>query len=165
MVYHEGVQGRSSEVTMGRHRTPRLFATAALFAALALVGCSGSITATFEPDGGAYDDTALEDLLNGYDLGDAADVATVDSVGIREDVLIDLRTKGDDAGAVADILTRDFPVETEAVPVLIEAGTYAGTDSWIVLEAWGDDDGNLTHARVWVFDRESGSLLYSASRR
>jgi hypothetical protein len=35
----------------------------------------------------------------------------------------------------------------------------------VIVEAWGEEGGVLEHRRLWVFERDSGDLLFSASRR
>lgn len=137
---------------------------AASVLAVGLASCSAP-QARYVAEGGDHDAASVESLLADTDFSDVEDVATSDAAGLREDVLVALRTEGDGASEAADMLTSGFPQPTEAVPVLVEAGTFEGMDAWIVLEAWGEEDGTLTHRRAWVFDRGTGDLLWTGSLR
>ena len=136
---------------------------AALAVCLLLVGCGARADLTFTMEGGSYSAADLEPLLAAADLGATARVATSEAPDVRIEVLAQLRQEGDDAIALADTLTSDFPVDVAAVPVAVEAATYEGEPAWIVIEAWGDEDGALTHRRLWVFSKSDQSVLAALS--
>jgi hypothetical protein len=144
----------------------RLAAASLIALAVAtLAGCGSTPKADYVPDGGDHDEASLQTLLADHDFSGVTDIATADAADVRQDVLIDLRTQGDDASEAADLMTSQFPQPTLAVPVLVEAGTFQGADAWIIFEAWGDEGGELTHRRAWVFERDSGALVWTGSLR
>jgi hypothetical protein len=132
---------------------------------LSLAACGPSVSVSFEPDGGSYDEQSVDSVLAGTDISHLEDVDANEAPETRREALVDLRTQGDDASSVADLLMDGFPVQTRAVPVLVEGATFDGEDAWVIVEAWGEEGGVLEHRRVWVFARDSGDLLFSASRR
>lgn len=132
---------------------------------LATAGCSPSPRTEFIPDGDAYTQESLDDLLTGYDLSEVQAITTLDAPDVRQEMLADLRREGDEASSVADLLTSGFPARTAAVPVFVEGAGYDGMEAWIIIEAWGDEGKTLAHRRIWVFDRSTGNVLWSMSRR
>ncbi|MCE5203361.1 MAG: hypothetical protein ABFC80_04165 [Coriobacteriales bacterium] len=146
-------------------RTARRAATAWLMIAscLVLAGCSASFE--YVPEGESYTLSEVEELAQETPLGSASKVDVSRAADVRQERLAELRGHGEAAKALADALTRDFPADHPAVPVYIEAGTVDGTDAWIIVEAWGEDEGPLTHRRVWVLDRTTYAVLGSASFR
>ena len=132
-------------------------------ATILVAGCGRIPTTDFVADGGSYTGESLRETLTEADLSGFAKIETADASAAREDALVGLRRRGDDASDVATLLTRGFPERTAAVPALVEGAEFEGVEAWVVIEAWGEEGGSLTHRRVWVFDRSSGQILWSAS--
>lgn len=104
-----------------------------------------------------------EDVAANVSISSVAGAKTSDGPALREERLLDLRANGSEASQLADALTRDFPSETASVPLLIEKATVDDTDVWLVVEAWGAKDGELSRRRLWVLDRATFSVLAASS--
>jgi len=137
----------------------------ALLAALAISACAAQARVTYIPEGGAYTAEDLSRALDDSDPGSASRVAAEDALAARQEALADLRTQGDDAARLADMLTSEFPTDTAAVPYAAEIATFDGEPAWVVFEAWGDTGEPLDHRRVWVFSRDDLSVLAADSAR
>ena len=155
-----------------RRRAGRSVATAmatVLAAALLVSGltsCSSGPELVFNPEGDTeYTLEELEEYTADADTSPAGGVDVSEAAGAREELLIELRTSGDEGTALATMLTDGFPPETASVPVLAEAAVVDGQDVWLVVEVWGDDEGELVHRRLWVFDQEDGTLVHALSVR
>jgi hypothetical protein len=136
-----------------------------LAATAAAVGCSPRYELRLETSGPAITGLAAEQLASSTDISTLAGVTATDAVGMRTQVLSDMRTKGELGQRAADLLTVGFPERTTAVPVLVRACPVDGVDAVLVVEAFASDGGNLVHRRLWVFDRASGAVLRAASFR
>ncbi|MDZ4063407.1 MAG: hypothetical protein U1E22_01955 [Coriobacteriia bacterium] len=101
-------------------------------------------------------DSVAEPSFLGHPTEDASD--------LRHSQLASLRSRGEDASALATLLTEQFPGESRSVPYYAETAIVDGTDAWIVLEAWGSEGESLDRLRLWVFDRTTGDVLTSAAR-
>ncbi len=134
----------------------------ALLACTGLVGCEKK-TLEYIPTGGAYTMAQVEDVATQVSLVNVENERTADGSALRKDALLELRAAGGDASLLADALTRDFPSDATSVPLLVEAATVDGIEAWIVVEAWGDEDGTLSHRRVWILDRSTFTILGSTS--
>ena len=88
-----------------------------------------------------------------------------DAPELRQDALAALRARGGEPAQLADVLTDILAGADRSVPYYAEAATVDGTASWIVVEAWGPEGGTLDSTRLWVFEREDGSVVYSSTRR
>jgi len=153
---------------MTRARALGSVALAALVALAVLTpaaGCSRGPSARYVADGGAHTLADVERSAAGVSLGDAAAVKVEDAPRVRQQVLARLRSNGASAGQAADLMTREFPVETKAVPLHVEAATVDGKAVWIVVEAWADRTGDLKYRRLWVFDRTTSYVLDSKTYR
>lgn len=128
-----------------------------------LVGCSQTLKPVYVVTEGSYDTDSLEARMRELDPGDFAEVATADADEARSEALSLLRSEGEDAGRVADLLVSGFPKDAKAVPFRIEETQFEGSSAWVVFEVWGEEGGTLVHKRAWVFDRHTGDLLWSAS--
>jgi hypothetical protein len=133
--------------------------------AAAASGCSPRYALRFETSGTPLTGPQAEQLASSTDISALASVTATDAAGMRAQVLADLRTRGELGQRAADLLTAGFPENTAAVPVLVRASTVDGIDAVIVVEAFGSPGENLTHRRLWVFDRASGAVLRAASFR
>ena len=133
--------------------------TAVLLVQLALAGGSGAARISYIPEGGDYSADELPALLENADTSNARGLGPDEVPQARQDALADLRTHGDDAAALADALTSQFPVDVNAVPVEIHRATYEGEPAWIVVESWGDDGEPVTEFRLWVFSADDLDLI------
>jgi len=149
---------------MSRRRTTVVILATILV--LALSACAAKPFALrYEPSGAALTSKAAEELAATTDISALSKTTADEAVDLRAEVLAQLRAK-DEAGArAADLLTQGFPERTAAVPVLVRLSSVDGTSAVVVVEAFGDDDGTLTHRRLWVFSLESGAVLRAASFR
>lgn len=136
-----------------------------LVAVLSTTACTSPARVTFIPEGDSYTADSLKTALEDSDPGRVAKVATSDAPETRQDALANLRRNGEDAGALADMLTTEFPIDVAAVPYRVEKATYDGADAWIVFEAWGEPGGDLTYRRVWAFSFDDGSVIATHSIR
>jgi len=136
-----------------------------LIIALTLVGCGRGVTIEYIPEGGTYSMADLEGLAHDVDIAVLEDVASSEIGETRQKYLTALRGHGEQASIVADTLTRDFPVDTLAVPLLVESGVVDEQNVWIVVEAWAEEGSTLLHRRVWLLDRDTMALVNSLSFR
>lgn len=148
---------------MKRHIRSGMTAALAVALCLVLAGCSTSFE--YVPDGGEYTLAQTQELAQDTPLGKAAEIRTADANAERVERLTELRGHGEVADALADALTSDFPPEHAAVPLLVEAATVDGKPAWVIVEAWGEEDGNLSHKRLWVLDRATYAVVASSSFR
>jgi hypothetical protein len=133
---------------------------------LGLSGCSRApFKLRFEPTGSALTGPATEKLAASTDISSLASVTTTEAPAVRVTALNELRTMGPLGIRAADLLTIGFPARTAAVPVLVRICAVDGTDCVLVVEAFGDPGGTLTHRRLWVFDRATGAVVRAASFR
>lgn len=145
-------------------RIATVFACCAIIA-FTLCGCERTATIEYIPEGGSYARTDLEDVARAVDIEVLADVEFGQISDTRQAYLASLRGHGPDANRLADTLTRDFPLDTAAVPVLVEDAVLDGAPVWLIVEAWAEDGGVLEHRRLWIFDRETLDLRDSLSFR
>lgn len=138
---------------------------AALFATLALAACGSASRVTYIPEGTSYTSESIVAALEASDAGSASRVTVEEAPDVRQSALADLRTYGDEAARLADMLTAEFPSDVLAVPYAIEHGTYDGEDAWIVFESWAGDGAELSGRRVWVFAYDDLSVLAAQSER
>ena len=145
----------------------RRFVPIVLFVlALALVACGSRDIVRYIPDeGGEYGADDLQALLMSADLTGVSTVSATDAPESRQQALSELRLHGEDAAALADTLTSDFPTDVSAVPVIVELATYESQPAWIVIEAAADDQGTLGYRRLWVFSLEQRTVLAAQSGR
>lgn len=134
-----------------------------LLAALATTACAARARVTYIPEGGEYVAEDLSAAIEDPAPGRISRITADDAPAIRQEILADLRTHGDEAARLADALTSDFPTDVAAVPYAVERGTFEGEPAWIVFEAWGDAGEPLTLRRVWVFSRDDLSVLAADS--
>ena len=132
----------------------------------AMLGACGSRDAViYIPEGGTYTADDLSGLLAEADLGNRPEIAPEDVTGRRQQALADLRQHGDDAAALADTLTADFPADVAAVPVRVELADYECQRAWVVIEATADETGALNYRRLWVFSFDERAVLAAQSSR
>lgn len=138
---------------------------AALLATVALTACGSASRVTYIPEGAAYTSESIVTALEASDAGPASGVTAKEAAEVRQSVLADLRTNGDEAARLADMLTAEFPSDVLAVPYAVEHGTYEGEDAWIVFESWTSDGPELSGRRVWVFGYDDLGMLAAHSVR
>lgn len=136
-----------------------------LLASVVLSACGRAAApdVRLETSGAPLTSIAAERLAASTDIGALATVRTSEAPALRTVMLERLRALGAEGTRAADLLTEGFPASTPSVPVLVRLCTVDGVDAVVVVEAFGDADGTLTHRRLWVFDRASGALLRAAS--
>lgn len=163
MVYY-GRNSRYPEVHLVHGRRATLFVLLLLL--LTTAACGSPSRVTFIPEGGSYQ---VGDLIGTLDAAKPpAALLRVSPDGVpeaRQEALTDLRSYGDDAAALADTLTSEFPHDVTAVPFSVERGQFDGSPAWIVIESWGDPDGQLEFRRLWVFSHDDLSVLAAHSMR
>ncbi|MBN1459884.1 MAG: hypothetical protein JXA57_10115 [Armatimonadetes bacterium] len=136
-----------------------------LIIALALTGCGRNTSIEFIPQGGTYSLEDMADVALSVDISPLKDVPATEVSVLRQEYLTALRGYGSEASAVADALTRDFPLDTAAIPLHVEAANVDGTDVWLIVEAWAETGGPLEHRRLWLLDRATLGLVDSVSFR
>ncbi|MDP2181566.1 MAG: hypothetical protein Q8K99_03235 [Actinomycetota bacterium] len=127
-----------------------------------LVGCNQKMQ--YSDRGGSY---TREEVISVFDaVAEPSFLGrpTEEADDLRQSQLSSLRSKGEEASALATLLTEQFPGESRSVPYYAEAAVVGGTDAWIVLEAWGSEGKNIDRLRLWAFDRATGDVLTSAAR-
>lgn len=143
----------------------QLAACVLLVAALTVSACASPSALDYIPEGPSYAADELTTALEESDAGAAAQVKVEDAADVRQDTLAQLREHGEEASALADMLTSEFPVDVAAVPYRVEVGTYEGQQAWIVYEAWGDEEGTLSYRRMWVLSYEDRAVIAAQSIR
>ena len=129
---------------------------------LTLSACSAE-QITYIDEDNSYDDSTIDSIVEDVGHSPMTDTPAEESVDLRHKSLVELRSKEGSAEELANLLTSTFSSEIEAVPYYAEAGTFEGTDVWIMLEAWGSSGGTLDRTRMWVFDRQSGDVVMSTT--
>ncbi len=135
----------------------------AVLLTLALGACGPGGDLTYIPEGTSRADADLDALMASVDLGAVERAQTAEAGDLRTRALTSLRRQGDEAIALADVLTAEFPVELAAVPVYAERGEMDGEAAWFVVEAWGPTGGALTKRRLWVISVATGSVVAARS--
>lgn len=136
--------------------------------ALLLVACGRAAAPTrvrFERSAASLTAAEAERLASTTDISSVGDVSVTEAPALRAEMLTQLRAEGAVGERAAHLLTVGFPAATASVPVLVRAGPFEGTSAVIVVEAFGDAGGKLTHRRLWVFDTASGDVVRAASFR
>lgn len=143
----------------------RTLALAVLIAGLALAGCAAAALpgVVFEATGAPLSSAAAEKLAASTDISAFRSVESSAAPALRAAALRELRAKGEPGVRAAELLTTGFPAVTTSVPVLVRMCAVDGVDAIVVVEAYGDAGGKLTHRRLWVFGRTSGAVLRAAS--
>jgi hypothetical protein len=151
---------------MPDRRTPAAPLAIALALALALSACAPpAFQVRFEPSGAPLTARSAEKLAASTDIRALSSVTTTDAPALRSRMLSELRTKGALGVRAADLLTVGFPARTASVPVLVRVCSVDATSAIVVVEAFGDPGGTLTHRRLWVFGEASGAVIRAASFR
>lgn len=132
---------------------------------LAVSACARSPRIAWAPDGGSYTMAQAGRLAARTDISAISGTPESDARDLRQRYLTSLRSHGKRAAALADHLTRDFPVDSSSVPVRVEAATVDDRQVWIVIEAWAEKGGTLAHRRLWLLDRADYSIVGSSSYR
>lgn len=135
--------------------------------AVLLVACGrpAAPSVTFEAKGAPLNAMEAEKLAAATDIAAVADITTDEAPALRTAMLRKLRAEGADGERAVQLLTAGFPAGTASVPVLVRICSFEGTSAVVVVEAFGDVGGKLTHRRLWVFDAAAGSVIRAASFR
>jgi len=123
-----------------------------------LVGCSGENPA-FVDAGASYDSASALELPRSVDAGRLVDQPTSKAADLRHEALVALRKRGGAAADAAVLITRTFPAGSNSVPFYVESADFEGQPAWIIVEAIGRTDDNLTDKRVWVLSAKGDVLL------
>ena len=149
---------------MGKRAMVGLLACTLLFATM-LAGCGGT-EVSFVSEGGTYTLEEVEYLhttqtppssIKGRPVDEASD--------LRREALIELRSRGGESAELAEFVTQTLADTGRSVPYYGEAASFDGTPSWILLEVWGVEGGTLEATRLWVFERDTGMVVYSSTNR
>ena len=139
----------------------------AVLAALLLSACGRTTTphVRFEPKGTSLTALEAETLAATTDITSVTNVGASEAPELRTVMLGELRGKGPAGAHAAQLLTTGFPTSTASVPVLVRICSFEDTSAVVVVEAFGDPGGKLTHRRLWVFASASDSVIRAASFR
>jgi len=137
----------------------------AMVLAFAASSCGRSHRIEWVSEANTYTLTRAGKLASSVDISDVSDTPAADAPALRQEYLISLRSHGEAAAALADHLTRDFPVDSASVPVRVERATVDGKPIWFVVEAWAEKNGTLTHRRMWLISRADFTVIGSSSYR
>jgi hypothetical protein len=148
-----------------RMNARRLIPLVLILLATVVPACGPTDIITYIPEGGSYGADDLTALLASADLGKTASVTSEEVGETRQRALAQLRGHGDEAAALADTLTSDFPPDVAAVPVLAQVATYEGEPAWIVIEATADESGTLSYRRLWVLSYDDRTVVAAQSAR
>ena len=146
-------------------RARRLLAVVALLALMLLASACSRPAVRLVDDGASYSVDEARSRAATMQAGAAASVRVEGAIDARRDALVALRRIGAVGNRAADVLTREFPVDTKAVPFYVEAATVEPREVWIVVEAWGGRTGKLEKRRLWILDRSTGSVVTVAPLR
>jgi hypothetical protein len=136
-----------------------------LLLAAALTGCSGP-DVTFVSADAEYTLEQVEALhTSEVPPPSVQDKPVAEASELRRDALVELRSQGSGAAELAEFVTRSLADTGRSVIYYGEAATVEGVPAWIILEAWGAEDGTLDSTRLWIFDRDSGGVIYSSTSR
>lgn len=119
----------------------------------------------FEPASAPLTALEAETLAATTDIGSVSSMGTNEAPAVRTAMLNELRGKGPAGAHAARLLTSGFPTSTASIPVLVRICSFEGTSAVVVVEAFGDPGGKLTHRRLWVFASASDSVIRAASFR
>lgn len=150
-------------MTLRRRALAFALPLAALSLAALLVACAPRVALSYLPEGGSYTAADVGQVLDRSELARAAKVPTDEAPALRQQALASLRRHGEDAAALADTLTRDFPADAASVPLVVERATFEGKPAWVVAEVWGDAGGTLSHRRLWVFSYDDRAVIAAQS--
>ena len=138
---------------------------AVIIAFLLLTACTNTSSIEFIESGARFTPTELDSHVSALDAPDLVGVDVDQAAVLRRESLTDLRAQGDEAAALADKLTEQSTKDTRAVPYYAESAFEDDRAVWIVLEMFGPEGGALDATRLWVLDRQTGSVVRSTSFR
>jgi hypothetical protein len=149
---------------MGR-RTMIVVVVLVAVAGVVLSGCSGP-DVTFVSEGTEYTVEQVEALhASQAPPSSIAGEPTAAASELRREALVELRSRGGEAAEMTEFVTSALADTGRSVLYYGEAASVEGAPAWILLEAWGAQGGTLDSTRLWVFDRESGAVVYSSTSR
>ena len=136
-----------------------------LLVATMLAGCGGA-EVTFVSDNGEYTLEQVESLHTAQAPPSSIKGRPVEEASeLRREALVELRSFGGEAAELAEFVTQTLADTGRSVPYYGEAASFDGTPSWILLEVWGVEGGTLEATRLWVFERDTGAVVYSSTNR
>jgi hypothetical protein len=160
----DGTILRREKARVRRFPQLRLLAvTCCLLLALA-TGCARPAI-VFEPTERVYDSAAARNLLTATAISGVSGHDSADAPGLRHEALVSLRSMGVEAESAAELITRVFPPATRAVPIRVEAARWGETPALVLIEAYGRSSGKLDQKRIWVLERSTGAVLFTAASR
>ena len=129
-----------------------------------------SVTTACSPSGPAWVDSGatyttktLPSLMSKADISKYSGVSASDTTQLRHKALTDLRRRGGNASAAADLITKTLPSNSQGVPVYVERAKVGGQPSYILIEAIGPANGKLTTKRLWALS-DAGAVLFVGTR-
>jgi hypothetical protein len=147
------------------HRTRSLIGVAfgiAVFALLMTTSCTPS-GPTWVDSGASYTTKNVTSVLEKADISSLKDTSASDTSQLRHKALTDLRRRGGNASLAADLITKTLPANTRGVPVYVERASMNGQSAYLLVEAIGPANGNLTTKRLWVLST-AGAVLFVGTR-
>lgn len=139
-----------------------LIATVLLGIALATAACSAQ-RPIFVDEQGSYDSGTAIELLEASDAGGLPKTPVEDAERLRTEALASLRGQGTTGSAAAKTITLAFSDSPRGVPYYVEAATFEGRESWVLLEATGRPGEMLSQRRLWVIS-PTGQIRFFAAR-
>jgi hypothetical protein len=134
----------------------------AILALLITTGCTPS-GPTWVDSGASYTTKNVSGVLDKVDISSLKDTSAGDTTQLRHKALTDLRRRGGNASLAADLITKTLPANTRGVPVYVERATMNGQSAYLLVEAIGPANGNLTTKRLWVLS-SAGAVLFVGTR-
>jgi hypothetical protein len=126
-------------------RNQMALGTAFCFAILMLLlptGCAPS-GPTWVDSGASYSTADLSSVFAKADVSKYKNVSAADTTELRHRALADLRKRGKQASAAADLITKTLPSQSQGVPVYIERASVGGQPAYVLVEVIGPSSGKL----------------------
>jgi hypothetical protein len=146
-------------------RNQMALGTASCFAILMLLlaaGCAPSGPAWVD-SGASYTTANLSTVFAKADIARYENVSAADTTELRHRALADLRKRGKQASAAADLITKTLPSQSQGVPVYVERASVGGQSAYVLVEVIGPSNGKLTTKRLWALS-DAGAVLFVGTR-
>ena len=130
--------------------------------ATVLCGCASSGPVWVDA-GGQYTLASVSAVYGKGDITRLAQQPSSAATSLRHEALTALRRRGATASTAADVITRSLPPTTRGVPVYVEKASVNGTPAYVIIDATGPSNGNLSTKRLWVLS-DKGSIMFVGTR-